>query len=396
LAAAAIPGKSLLITNRMLAMFRGITTGGSSLFFYATAFDPPLDMLRQYGLDIAAEVDEAKRELPIAPLADDLVGPMAKRIMAAARELDYDWQKLPKFVYQDKCRAGCWRCNYGCPFGAKWSARMWVEDAVEHGATLRPRSKVERVLIEGTTATGVEYKRRGRTERAYAEQVIVSAGGIGSPLILRASGIKGAGYRFFFDPLIAVMGTVDDLSGGREFPMAAGVLMKDEGYLMTDMTIPTLLYLGFTAEVFRLHKLASHRRTLQIMIKAKDSLGGRLTDGGGLRKRLARDDEAKLLDGYRRARTILERAGARDIFKTWYVATHPGATVKVGELVDSNLKTEFDRLYVCDCSVIPEAWGLPPTLTLVGLGKRLAKHLTAGDVRSESSHEPAAASAVSL
>jgi choline dehydrogenase-like flavoprotein len=27
-------------------------------------------------------------------------------------------------------------------------------------------------------------------------------------------------------------------------------------------------------------------------------------------------------------------------------------------------------------SVIPEAWGLPPTLTLVGLGKRLAKYLT--------------------
>jgi choline dehydrogenase-like flavoprotein len=41
----------------------------------------------------------------------------------------------------------------------------------------------------------------------------------------------------------------------------------------------------------------------------------------------------------------------------------------------SDLKTEFDNLYVCDCSVIPEAWGLPPTLTIIGLGKRLAKHL---------------------
>jgi choline dehydrogenase-like flavoprotein len=40
------------------------------------------------------------------------------------------------------------------------------------------------------------------------------------------------------------------------------------------------------------------------------------------------------------------------------------------------LKTEYDNLYVCDCSVIPEAWGLPPTLTIIGLGKRLAKHLT--------------------
>jgi choline dehydrogenase-like flavoprotein len=50
--------------------------------------------------------------------------------------------------------------------------------------------------------------------------------------------------------------------------------------------------------------------------------------------------------------------------------------VKVGDLLDSDLKTEYDNLYVCDCSVIPEAWGLPPTLTIIGLGKRLAKHLT--------------------
>jgi choline dehydrogenase-like flavoprotein len=56
-------------------------------------------------------------------------------------------------------------------------------------------------------------------------------------------------------------------------------------------------------------------------------------------------------------------------------AAHPGGSVKVGDVVDSNLKAELDGLYVCDCSVIPEAWGLPPTLTVLGLGKRLAKHL---------------------
>ena len=47
-----------------------------------------------------------------------------------------------------------------------------------------------------------------------------------------------------------------------------------------------------------------------------------------------------------------------------------GGTVKIGDVVDTNLKTARDNLYVCDCSVIPEAWGLPPTLTILGLGKR--------------------------
>jgi choline dehydrogenase-like flavoprotein len=71
----------------------------------------------------------------------------------------------------------------------------------------------------------------------------------------------------------------------------------------------------------------------------------------------------------------VKKAGAKNIFKTGYLAAHPGGTVKIGDLVDANLKTEYDNLYVCDCSVIPEAWGLPPTLTLIGLGKRLARHL---------------------
>ena len=87
------------------------------------------------------------------------------------------------------------------------------------------------------------------------------------------------------------------------------------------------------------------------------------------------NEKGKLSRGYERARKILKNAGAKGIFKTGYLAAHPGGTVKVGQLVDSNLKTEYDNLYVCDCSIIPEAWGLPPTSTIIGLGKRLAKYL---------------------
>jgi choline dehydrogenase-like flavoprotein len=63
------------------------------------------------------------------------------------------------------------------------------------------------------------------------------------------------------------------------------------------------------------------------------------------------------------------------ILKTAYLAAHPGGTAEVGDIVDSDLKTEYDNLYVCDCSVIPEEWAMPPAHTIVGLGKRLAGHL---------------------
>ncbi len=106
-------------------------------------------------------------------------------------------------------------------------------------------------------------------------------------------------------------------------------------------------------------------------------MGGRLTDTGGVRKILGKNEKKKLQRGYDRARAILKRAGAREIFRTQYLAAHPGGTVKIGDLVDSNLMTAYDNLFVCDCSVIPEAWGMPPSMTLMGLGKRLATHLVA-------------------
>ena len=141
--------------------------------------------------------------------------------------------------------------------------------------------------------------------------------------------------------------------------------------------MPGTVYRGFASEVFRFHRLFSHSKTLSIMIKAKDGLSGRLTDRGGVRKSLRKSDKKKLMKGYLRAKEILKNAGAKNIFKSWFIAAHPGGTAKINDVVDSDLKTKYKNLYVCDCSVIPEAWGLPPTLTLIGLGKRLAKHLLA-------------------
>ena len=371
-------GRNTLITNGGLSMVRGITTGGSSIYYYATAFEPPVEMLKSYGLDITAEIEQLKKELPIEPLQDELIGPVASRIMESARDLGYEWNKLPKFIFQDKCRADCWRCNYGCPHGAKWTSRFFVDEAKNNGAELINGAKVDRVLVENNKAVGVEYKKRFTKYKATADLIILGAGGIGTPVILRHSGIYQAGYDYFFDPLIAVVGTVKDIQGGREIPMAAGIHMEGEGYVMTDMTVPRSLHMMFAAGGLRPHKAFSHSQALTIMVKVKDSLGGRVTHNGGVRKSLGASDKQKLSRGYQRASEILFKAGAKSVFKSAVLAAHPGGTAKVGDVVDTNLKTKFDNLYVCDCSVIPEAWGLPPTYTLLALGKRLAKHLADG------------------
>ena len=371
------PGRGMLFTPQMLGLVRGITTGGSSIHYYATSFPVPFEILKSYGIDIRDEVKELKKELPCAPLKDEMVGPMSKRLMDSAQDLGYSWKKLDKFMYQDKWKPEYGFGHYGDPNRVKWNARMYIEEAVANGAKLINGAKVKKVLFESNKAIGVKFTKGLKKYEAFAPKVILSAGGIGTPVILRASGIKRAGYDFFFDPLIGVRGTVKEINvPTSDIPMTAGVHMEDEGYMMTDMAHPFSITAVSAAGAFRFDKMFSRRNTLQIMVKARDRLGGKLTDHGGVRKILDKNEKQKLLRGYERAKEILKNAGAKSIFKTLYLAAHPGGTVKVGQILDSNLMTEHDNLFVCDCSVIPEAWGMPPSTTIIGLGKRLAKYLS--------------------
>ncbi|MGA3084653.1 MAG: GMC family oxidoreductase N-terminal domain-containing protein [Thermodesulfobacteriota bacterium] len=370
------PGKSMLLTRQLLGVVRGITTGGSTVYYYATCFPVPFEMLERHGIDLTKEAEEIRNELPVAPLKDEIIGPMSRRIMESAQDLGYNWRKLDKFMYQDRWNPDFPFGHFGDPYGVKWSARMYIDEALAHGGVLIERAKVTKVIFEGKSAVGVEYRKKGKIFKVFAPTIVISAGGIGSPVILRASGIKGAGYNFFFDPLIGVRGSIKDLEVPlSEIPMSCGIHLEDEGYMMTDMSHPFATSAALAAVAFRPDKVFSRKKTLQIMIKAKDELGGSITDSGGVRKILDKKEKQKLHRGYERAKEILKNAGAKGIFKTSYLASHPGGSAKIGDIVDSNLKTEYDNLYVCDCSVIPEAWGLPPTNTIIGLGKRLSKHL---------------------
>jgi choline dehydrogenase-like flavoprotein len=263
----------------------------------------------------------------------------------------------------------------GCPHGAKWTSRFFVDEALHNGASLVTGARVRRVIIDDGFVAGVEASVNGSRQQFCASQVILSGGGIGTPEILKSSGDFAAGRDYFFDPLVAVFGALPAVEGGREFPMAAGVHLEDEGCVLTDLVFPRWMYQFFSAAKFRLDRVHAHRHSAVIMVKIRDDLGGKLTRRGGVRKRLSRADHDRLRKGVDHARRILSHAGAEKVFTSRILATHPGGTAKIGEVVDSDLQTRIAGLYVCDCSVIPEAWGLPPTLTILGLGKRLAKHL---------------------
>jgi choline dehydrogenase-like flavoprotein len=138
--------------------------------------------------------------------------------------------------------------------------------------------------------------------------------------------------------------------------------------------LPRPMYQAFAMQVGRFDRLLAHQKTLTLMVKIRDQIGGSIGPRW-VNKSLQADDRRKLDHGVALASEILRQAGATQIFKSWHFAAHPGGSIRIGEGVDRDLQSQTKNLFVCDASVIPTAWGLPPTLTLLCLGKRLADHL---------------------
>jgi choline dehydrogenase-like flavoprotein len=162
--------------------------------------------------------------------------------------------------------------------------------------------------------------------------------------------------------------------GGAEVPMAAGASWIDDGIALADLTLPQAMYQAFALQAGRIDRLRAHRRTLSIMVKIRDGIGGRIGQRW-VDKTLGPADRKKFDKGIAIARAILDQAGARHVFASHHFAAHPGGSLRIGEQVDAGLQTTTPGLYVCDASVIPQPWGLPPTLTLLALGKRLGQQL---------------------
>ncbi len=370
----AVPGTAAFIHGDGSLLVQGVTAGGSTAINFATAAPPPLAMFAAHGIDLAPALQALSAELPMAPLPDALIGPMAARIMQGAQALDLKWNKLNKMIRPQQCRTGCWRCVYGCPFGAKWTARDFLDEAVAKGATLIDGARVDHVIVQQGQARGVSYTRNGNVVEAMGSKIILAGGGIGTPRLLHRSGLHPKRSKFFSDPVVAVMGYVDDIDGGAEVPMAAGMQMELEGISFADMTLPKPMYQAFAAQAGRVDRLFSHAGTLTLMVKIRDDIGGSIGPRW-VNKSLSVADRAKLKLGGDIAGEILRVAGARSIFKSRHFAAHPGGSVRIGEGVDSNLETSTSNLFVCDASVIPGSWGLPPTLTLLCLGQRLGESL---------------------
>jgi phytoene dehydrogenase-like protein len=154
-----------------------------------------------------------------------------------------------------------------------------VDQAVAAGCDLRTGARVVRVLVEDGHVRGVEGKWNGEHFTAHADTVIVSAGGIGTPRILQASDspcLQGAGQGMTMDITVMVYGTIQGKGIGQEPPMTWSWENLEQGYMLSTLIDPWLLYPLINSLKGPKYALTWPRwkNTLGVMIKLKDDISG--------------------------------------------------------------------------------------------------------------------------
>lgn len=356
--------------------------GGLSNLTAGCASAPPESVFGPAGVDLSTEMEEARAEMKVQKLPDELVGKANLRLLEAANDAGYNWDKLDNFVDPEKCRENCAKCMLGCPTGAKFTARDFGDEAVANGAELHLHTAVTDVIVENGKVCGIKGRRFGMPVTYHAKQVVLSSGH-SNVHILRRAGIKEAGRGFACDWLQFVGGIVPGISTSKANPMTVGTLehYESDGIAIIPvfpnwsqyMVILGMMGPSYLPKSFKFWKYSG------IMVKISDEVSGEVFKGSSFSKPVTRQDQMRLDKGIDIIKKVFKSAGAKEesIIALKPSGAHPSASCRIGEVVDSNLETDIRNLYCCDASVFPSSLGLPVVWTAVSLGKRLARHMDA-------------------
>lgn len=357
-----------------MSTVRAVTTGGSTCMYFAVVAYPPINVFGELGIDLTEELHQVKTELPIAALPEGMITPQMKCVRDSALSLGYDWRAKDLLVDAKKC-------VNGYSYHAKWNARTFIDDATQNGATLVNHAAARRVIVDKDVAIGVEYTVKNgflssEVARAYGRKIVLAAGELASPMILRDSGVSGVGDRgFYCNPGYAIYGIVPELKGISGFCGAMACEYED-GIELGDANIPKSLHRPMMLGGLKVRQFFNFPKTIGIGVKISDGFGGELSEDGAFHKTFGKEERLKLDKGKQEAIRILKNAGAKHITDFGVTAAgRVGGLVRIGEHLGSNLESCYRNLHVCDGSVIPEKMRGPPALTLVCLSKYLSKQL---------------------
>jgi choline dehydrogenase-like flavoprotein len=404
----------------------GKTVGGSSHVNSATCFRTPPAVLElwaeRFGLDelTPEELDpyfrRVERELNVVKTPADVAGRNADVVRRGADQLGYSGD----YVYRNvRGCIGSGVCNFGCPTSAKQHVGVtYVPKAWEAGATTYSGTRARRLVLDGRRVRGVEAETgSGRRLHVACEIVVLAAGTIHSPLLLRRNRIDDrsgqVGRNLSLHPATGVRALFDE-----PIEMWAGVPQSyfidefaDEGIMLEgaagtpDWIATSLPYFG---ERHR-RLMESVRHLSQFGVMVSDSSRGyvrEVADVVFVHYKLNRQDTLAFKRGIEILAEIYWAAGARRVFppitglpelgpdemdrlrsldlkpaQLSLMAFHPLGTCRMGADptaapldADGRLRG-YEGVYVADGSIVPSSLGVNPQITIMALATRIAYKL---------------------
>jgi choline dehydrogenase-like flavoprotein len=319
--------------------------------------------------------------------------------------------------YTDANCTSCGSCIQGCPSNAgKSTMNTYIADALARGILeLRANATVERVLTDGSEATGVEYVDAGERHAVRADAVVVAAGALNTPQLLIRSGIPNAsiGRHLGLHPVRLVYGLFDEPQDAHMvYPITAHCVKfqhdEDGGYVIEATTIQDPVSFATTLGDENgplwgprlVEALSRFRYWNGFLAMANDDNNSVVGVGEDGRERLDVDfqpaERDRIDNALRFSREVLQAAGATQVCWTGLVSTHVQGGCRMGDdparsVVDRHGEShEVKRLFVGDGSLVPRTLSVNPSLTIMALATRLAEHLDA-DPKGYLRSKPAAA-----
>jgi choline dehydrogenase-like flavoprotein len=393
-------GQTATLGTPPIVLPLGKTVGGSTLVNSGTCFRAPDRVLDHWREDLGLELEQrhyaqVEREINVTRVTPDIAGRNALVAKRGAEALGWSGRFLDRNA---KGCVGSGVCAFGCPTGAKQhTGATYMKWAQEAGAQVHSGVRARRVergqvLADGLTVT--------------ADRIVVAAGTLHTPGLLRASGIRhrALGRNLSIHPATGAWALMDE-----EVDMAKGVPQSycvdefaDEGLMFEGAAGPPdylAMAVPYTGERHR-RLMLEYKRVAQFGLMVSDTSRGRVH---GVRRPiirydLNRRDAATIVRGIERLAELLFAAGAKRVFipiagtpeltrpqrltarrrDLKLMAFHPLGTARAGRggVLDEQLEVSgFEGVYVCDGSAVPTALGVNPQMTIMALSTRLGEHL---------------------
>ncbi len=351
-----------------MALVTGRGTGGTTTL--ATGNAVRLDgALRRLGVDLEAEFAELKHLVPVTANHRAVWSEPSRRAFEACEMMGLEPEPLPKMGHQERCE-GCGHCVLGCPHGVKWDARQLLAKARVRGTKVLTGWQVRRVVTRNGVATGVVARSGLRRRFFRADAVVVAAGGIGTPRLLEASGVR-CESRLFVDPVLCVAARWPGARQNAELSMP---------FFVQGERVIVAPYFDHLSYFFDRRWRPAAPDIFSLMIKLADAGTGAVA-ARRVHTDLTAEDRERLSRAVEVCAEIFARLGVsrRELFLGTLNAGHPGGTLPLtaAEVASLHPPALPANVWLADSSLFPESPGGPPILTIMALARRVAKSVMA-------------------